>query len=151
MPRMRTNPNFRLNKGDSHGVPDVARRSFRLLSAQDAIQSFHSLEQSRCVRLYRRSAGSYEQGDGYCDDRRHLSQGPSYGGELAQKVALTRCNGLTKGGLKSKLHAVCDANGKPLILLLTEGQVSDYRGAATTLPNLPSADILIADRGYDRD
>jgi IS30 family transposase len=34
-------------------------------------------------------------------------------------------------------------------LLLTEGQVSDYRGAATVLPALPDADTLIADRGYD--
>jgi transposase len=38
-----------------------------------------------------------------------------------------------------------------LILLLTEGQVSDYRGAATVLPALPDADVLIADRGYDSD
>jgi putative transposase len=37
-----------------------------------------------------------------------------------------------------------------LILLFTEGQVSDYRGAATVLPNLPDADVLIADKGYDR-
>ncbi len=48
-----------------------------------------------------------------------------------------------------KLHAVCDGDGRPLILLLTEGQVSDYRGAATVLPALPDADRLIADRGYD--
>ena len=57
----------------------------------------------------------------------------------------------TKGGLNSKLHAVCDREGKPLILLLTEGQVSDYRGAATVLPYLPDADRLIADKGYDSD
>lgn len=53
--------------------------------------------------------------------------------------------------MNSKLHAVCDGEGKPLILLLTEGQVSDYRGAATLLPALPEADVLIADRGYDSD
>jgi transposase len=53
--------------------------------------------------------------------------------------------------LNSKLHAVCDADGKPLILLLTEGQVSDYRGAATILPTLPDANMLIADKGYDSD
>ena len=51
--------------------------------------------------------------------------------------------------MNSKLHAVCDADGKPLILLLTEGQVSDYRGAATILPTLPDANMLIADKGYD--
>jgi transposase len=38
-----------------------------------------------------------------------------------------------------------------LILLLTEGQVSDYRGAATMLPALPVADMLIGDKGYDSD
>jgi transposase len=38
-----------------------------------------------------------------------------------------------------------------LILLLTEGQVSDYRGAATVLPALPATDVLIADKGYDSD
>jgi transposase len=38
-----------------------------------------------------------------------------------------------------------------LILLLTEGQVSDYRGAATVLPALPDAKVMIADRGYDSD
>ena len=39
-----------------------------------------------------------------------------------------------------------------MILLLTEGQVSDYRGAATVLPVLPpDATAMIADRGYDSD
>jgi len=38
-----------------------------------------------------------------------------------------------------------------LILLLTEGRVSDYRGAATVLPDLPDAKALIADKGYDSD
>ncbi|QIE55662.1 transposase [Pikeienuella piscinae] len=44
---------------------------------------------------------------------------------------------------------MCDGDGKSLILLLTEGQVSDDRGAATVLPVLPDADVLIADRGCD--
>jgi transposase len=37
------------------------------------------------------------------------------------------------------------------VLLLTEGQVSDYKGAATMLPVMPDAPVLIADRGYDAD
>ncbi|WP_148560966.1 IS5 family transposase [Magnetospira sp. QH-2] len=69
----------------------------------------------------------------------------------AQKGAVPRRIGRTKGGLNSKLHAACDTDGKPLILLLTEGQVSDYRGADTMLPAFPDADDLIADRGYDSD
>ena len=56
--------------------------------------------------------------------------------------------GRTKGGLKSKLHAVCDEQGRPRVLLLTEGQVSEYKGAATMLPAMPAAPVLIADYGY---
>jgi putative transposase len=36
-----------------------------------------------------------------------------------------------------------------VILLLTEGQASDHRGAALMLPKFPPAKELIADRGYD--
>ena len=35
------------------------------------------------------------------------------------------------------------------MLLLTEGQMSDHRGAALMFPRLPPARDLIADRGYD--
>ena len=36
-----------------------------------------------------------------------------------------------------------------MVLLLTEGQMSDHRGAAIMFPRLPPARDLIADRGYD--
>lgn len=51
--------------------------------------------------------------------------------------------------MNSKLHAVVDGDGKPLILLLTEGQMSDHKGARMLLDALPTASALIADRGYD--
>jgi transposase len=53
--------------------------------------------------------------------------------------------------LNSKLHAVCDGRGRPVALLLTEGQASDYKGAALLLDKLPKAKELLADRGYDSD
>jgi transposase len=53
--------------------------------------------------------------------------------------------------LNSKLHAVCDETGRPVCLLLSEGQMSDYTGARRLLPFLPNATYLIADRGYDAD
>lgn len=51
--------------------------------------------------------------------------------------------------MNSKLHAVCNGSGKPLALFLTEGQASDYKGAAVLLNSLPQAKELLADRGYD--
>jgi transposase len=35
------------------------------------------------------------------------------------------------------------------VLLLTEGQMSDHKGARIMLDALPSASTLLADRGYD--
>jgi transposase len=51
--------------------------------------------------------------------------------------------------LNSKLHAVCNIQGKPLVLLLTKGNMSDYKGAALMLQALPKARNMLADRGYD--
>ncbi|QNQ64329.1 transposase [Brucella sp. 6810] len=53
--------------------------------------------------------------------------------------------------MNSKLHAVCDGHGRPLILLLSEGQMSDYKGAAKMLHAFPKAKALLADKGYDAD
>ena len=36
-------------------------------------------------------------------------------------------------------------------MLLSEGQMSDYKGAALMLPALPKAKQLLADKGYDAD
>jgi transposase len=41
----------------------------------------------------------------------------------------------------------CDRKDTPL----TAGHVSDYTGAAALLDSLPSAEWLLADRGYDAD
>ncbi len=51
--------------------------------------------------------------------------------------------------MNSKLHVVCDGAGKPLVMLLTEGQMSDHKGARLMLDALPPAATMIADRGYD--
>ena len=44
---------------------------------------------------------------------------------------------------------MCDRDGRPLILLLSEGQMSDYKGAALMLDALPRAKVLLGDKGYD--
>lgn len=85
-------------------------------------------------------------------DRRDLSQGAPHGFEPAgKKGVLGRLIGRTKGGMNTKLHAVTDANGRPISLFMTAGQVSDYIGAAAMLDSLPRAQWLLGDRGYDAD
>lgn len=51
--------------------------------------------------------------------------------------------------MNTKLHAVTDANGRPLSFFITAGQISDYTGAAALLDDLPKAQWMLADRGYD--
>jgi len=46
---------------------------------------------------------------------------------------------------------VCDGAGRPVRLLLTEGQQSDHKGAAPLLPELPAASEMLGDKGYDSD
>ncbi len=53
--------------------------------------------------------------------------------------------------MNTKLHAVIDADGRPLSFFMTAGQVSDYTGAAALLDDLPKAQWMLADRGYDAD
>ena len=38
-----------------------------------------------------------------------------------------------------------------MLLLRTEGQQSDHKGAATLLPDLPAAKEMLGDKGYDSD
>ncbi len=53
--------------------------------------------------------------------------------------------------MNTKLHAVTDTNGRALSFFMTAGQVRDYTGAAALLDDLPKAQWLLGDRGYDAD
>ena len=53
--------------------------------------------------------------------------------------------------MNTKLHAICDSQGRPLNLFVTAGQVSDHIGARALCRRLPDVDWLLGDRGYDAD
>ncbi len=59
--------------------------------------------------------------------------------------------GRSRGGLTTKVHALVDANGLPIILKLTAGQAHDGRSATDMLAGVGDGQILLADRGYDSD
>ncbi len=59
--------------------------------------------------------------------------------------------GRSRGGLTTKIHALVDSFGLPIMLKLTEGQAHDGRSAADMLGRLGEGDILLADRAYDSD
>jgi transposase len=59
--------------------------------------------------------------------------------------------GRSRGGLTTKIHALVDACGLPILLKLTEGQAHDGRSAQDMLGSLGRGNILLGDRAYDSD
>lgn len=59
------------------------------------------------------------------------------------------CVGRSRGGLTSKIHALVDAEGRPVTLRLTGDQVADCAEAKLLIGSLGKGDILLADKGYD--
>jgi transposase len=59
--------------------------------------------------------------------------------------------GRSRGGLTTKIHALVDANGLPIVLKLSEGQAHDGRSAQDMLDTVKAGQILLADRAYDSD
>lgn len=59
--------------------------------------------------------------------------------------------GCSRGGLTSKIHALVDAEGCPVTLRLTAGQVADCKQAEVLIDCLGEVDILLADKGYYSD
>ena len=58
----------------------------------------------------------------------------------------------SRGGFGTKIHAITDALGNPLNVVLTGGQASDMGHAETLLGLTPEgAEAFIGDKGYDSD
>jgi len=57
--------------------------------------------------------------------------------------------GRSRGGLTTKIHALVDACGLPILLKLTAGQAHDGRSAEDMLGSVERGNVLLADAAYD--
>ena len=103
------------------------------------------------IRMMQRLSGAQAERRTVMIDATYLKAHRTASSLGVKKGGLGRLIGRTKGGMNTKLHAVTDANGRPISLFVTAGQVSDYTGAAALLDSLPRAQWLLGDRGYDAD
>ena len=78
-----------------------------------------------------------------------MSEPTSTAPELKKK-GLDQAIGRSRGGLTTKIHAVVDALGNPLVLSLTGGNVHDIKQAEILTAQVHPA-ALLADKGYDSD
>ena len=68
-----------------------------------------------------------------------------------QKTRRSDCMGRSRGGLTTKIHALVDAEGRPIRMKLTAGQAHDGRSAADMFDSVQAGDILLGDCAYDSD
>jgi transposase len=57
--------------------------------------------------------------------------------------------GRSRGGMSTKIHALVDAEGRPIRIALTPGQAHDGIAAEELLTNLEPGATLVADKVYD--
>lgn len=57
--------------------------------------------------------------------------------------------GRSRGGLTTKIHALVDAAGRPVVLALSAGQAHDCAMAESLLAPLGEGTTLLADKAYD--
>ena len=84
------------------------------------------------------------------DDRQYHRASPSAQRGRQKKAGDDQAIGKSKGGLSTKIHALVDALGNPLKIILTAGQVHDLAGADALMPGM-EAEALLADKAYDAD
>ena len=84
----------------------------------------------------------------HADDRLHTRQGPPLGigrkrGEQKQAV------GRSRGGRNTKIHALADAKGRLIAILLTGGEAHDCPVAERLIRRVKSAKRMLGDKAYD--
>jgi transposase len=69
------------------------------------------------------------------------------GGQLPQAM------GPSRGGLTSKIHAIVDRNGRPVVLELSAGNLADSLKAPDLFKQIDpaSCSTMVGDKGYDSD
>jgi transposase len=88
--------------------------------------------------------------DGHTDDRLYAREGAPLGsgwkrGE--QKQALGR----SRGGRNTKIHALADAKGRLIAILLTGGEAHDYPVAKRLIRRVKPPKRMLGDMAYDGD
>ena len=84
----------------------------------------------------------------HADDRLYACQGAPFGlgrkrGEQKQAV------GRSRGGRNTKIHALADAKGRLIAILLTGGEAHDCPVAARLIRRVKPPERLLGDKAYD--
>jgi transposase len=93
----------------------------------------------------RRAMDHRRRGDG-----RQLREGSSVR-PRRKRGAKKQAIGISRGGQTTKIHALSDTLGRPVVLKVTAGNVADITMAGTLLAEVRGCRHVLADKGYDSD
>jgi transposase len=96
--------------------------------------------------LFRELAGNGRSTDTQMIDSTHVKAHPSAaGGKGGQKHAIGR----SRGGRNTKIHALADAKGRLIAILLTGGEAHDCPVANRLIKRVEPAECMLGDKAYD--
>jgi transposase len=131
----------------------MARPAAGIRVVHHRLQPLEPLEPARALaahlcrpRRLRRPAAGHA-------DRQLRGEGASLGGWREKRGgegdACHQAIGRSRGGRTTRIHALCDEQGRPHAILLTGGNVADITAAATLVSAVTPPRELVADKGYD--
>ena len=93
-------------------------------------------------------AGRARKVIGYADDRLHARQSAPLGGGR-KRGEKKQAVGRSRGGRNTKIHALADAKGRLIALLLTGGEAHDCPPAERLIRRVRAPEHLLGDKAYD--
>ena len=110
------------------------------------------LEPARALAGHLRSPRRLRRAARRHDDRQFGGQGASLGCGRQKGGEGDACHqaiGRSRGGRTTKIHALCDVQGRPHAILLTGGNIADITAAASLVSAAAPSAELLGDKGYD--
>jgi transposase len=126
----------------------LVRLSRSLRASDDDLQSLRSVGAARHMGKPIPGVRRQRSIDGHADDRLHSRQSASLGGGRKrgeQKQAVGR----SRGGRNTKIHALADAKGRLIAILLTGGEAHDCPVAERLIRRVEPPKRMLGDKAYD--
>jgi len=130
----------------------VACPAVGIRAVHHGIQPLEPLEPARALAAYLRCSRCLRRPATGHDDRQFRGEGAPIGRRREKGGEGDACQqaiGRSRGGRTTKIHALCDEQGRPHAILLTGGNVADITAAATLVSAVAPPGELLGDKGYD--
>jgi len=144
----RRSPHYQRHRTRAEKRLPLVRLSRSLRASYDDLQSLRSVGATRHMGKPVPEACRQRSVNGHSDDRLHARQSASLGGGRKrgeQKQAVGR----SRGGRNTKIHALADAKGRLLAILLTGGEAHDCPIAERLIRRVKPAKRMLGDKAYD--